>query len=95
MHALDRGKTKVVRSNYCTTLPCRNEFAEYLRRPDHKQEFVSQWQESFNSLQPHLRCEDIMKAELHHRVDVSTAAQAANTIRVPVDTHVMRNVGLT
>lgn len=50
---------------------CRHEFAEYLCRPDHKQEFVSQWQSSYNSLEPHLRQEDAMKAELHHRVDVS------------------------
>ena len=38
---------------------------------DHKQEFVSQWQSSYNSLEPYLRREDAMKAELHHRVDVS------------------------
>ena len=55
---------------YCFT--CRNEFASYLCRPDHKQEFVSQWQSSYNSLEAHLRREDAMKAELHHRVDVSS-----------------------
>lgn len=51
----------------------RKEFVSYLRRPDHKQEFVSQWQTTYNSLPTHLRCEEVMKAELHHRVDVSTA----------------------
>ena len=52
--------------------PCsRNEFKLYLKRPDTKQEFVSQWQSSYNSLPGHLRREDLMKAELHQRVDVS------------------------
>ena len=49
----------------------RNEFKLYLKRPDTKQEFVSQWQSSYNSLPGHLRREDLMKAELHQRVDVS------------------------
>ena len=48
----------------------RHEFADYLCRPDAKQEFVSQWQASYNSLEPHLKQEEAMKAELHHRVDV-------------------------
>ena len=51
--------------------PFRREFAEYLCRPDHKQEFISQWQSTYNGLEPHLRREESMKAELHHRVDVS------------------------
>ena len=49
----------------------RREFEQYLRRPDHKQEIVSQWQEMFNSVPAHLRRENVMKAELHCRVDVS------------------------
>ena len=49
----------------------RNEFKLYLKRPDTKQEFVSQWQSSYNSLPVHLRREDLMKAELHQRIDVS------------------------
>ncbi len=49
----------------------REEFCKYLKRPDNKQEFVSQWQSSYNEIEQHLRQEDIMKAELHHRVEVS------------------------
>ena len=49
----------------------RKEFSSYLCRPDHKQEFITQWQDSYNSLELHLRHEDVMKEELHHRVDVS------------------------
>lgn len=49
---------------------CRKEFSSYLCRPDHKQEFISQWQDNYNHMEPHLRREDVMKAELHHRVDV-------------------------
>ena len=52
--------------------PIRNEFSNYLNRPDHKQEFVFQWQQSYNSIAEHLRKEDAMKIELHHRVDVSS-----------------------
>ena len=48
----------------------RCEFSEYLRRPDHKQEFLLQWQQSYNALSAHLHREDSVKAELHHRVDV-------------------------
>lgn len=51
---------------------CRNEFCSYLNRPDHKQEFVFQWQQSYNSIAGHLRKEEAMKVELHHRVDVSS-----------------------
>eukprot|EP00731_Ephydatia_muelleri_P019022 Em0011g1062a len=47
----------------------RNEFCSYLNRPDHKQEFVFQWQQSYNSIAGHLRKEEAMKVELHHRVD--------------------------
>ena len=53
---------------YCCC--CRCEFLEYLKRPDHKQELLSQWQRDFNSLPLHLRREDAMKAELHCTVDV-------------------------
>ena len=53
----------------------RGEFAEYLKRPDHKQELVSQWQTDFNSIPTHLRREDAMKAELHCKVDVSSRSQ--------------------
>jgi len=47
------------------------QFSIYLRRPDHKQEFISQWQDYYNGLDKNLRHEEVVKAELHHRVDVS------------------------
>ena len=43
---------------------------EYLKRPDCKQEFVSQWQRQYNELSLEVRQQDFMKSELHHRVDV-------------------------
>ena len=43
---------------------------EYLKRPDCKQEFVSQWQRQYNELSLEMRQQDFMKSELHHRVDV-------------------------
>ncbi|XP_067885195.1 sperm flagellar protein 2 isoform X1 [Heterodontus francisci] len=43
----------------------RKDFQEYLEtRPDHKQEFVSQWQADYNSIAEDLRQDDEMKAEL-------------------------------
>ena len=50
-----------------------------MKRPDHKQEFVVQWQQNYNALSAHLRGEDVMKAELHCRVDVSAEAPTAST----------------
>ena len=32
---------------------------------------MSQWQASYNEIESHLRREEIMKAELHHRVEVT------------------------
>ena len=58
---------------YTCTHSDRGEFAEYLRRPDHKQELLSQWQNDFNTLPVHVRREAAMKAELHCKVDVSLA----------------------
>lgn len=37
------------------------EFASFLRRPDHKQEFVSRWQEDFNSIADDMRGDDDTK----------------------------------
>ncbi len=54
----------------------RTEFRVYLCRPDTKQEFVTQWQCSYNDLPLHLRREVVMKAELHKRVDVSIILSA-------------------
>ncbi|KAE8636517.1 hypothetical protein XENTR_v10003025 [Xenopus tropicalis] len=42
---------------------------DYLKRPDHKQEFVSQWQSDFNSTADDLWEDEETKAELHQRAD--------------------------
>ncbi|NWU07218.1 SPEF2 protein, partial [Cephalopterus ornatus] len=46
----------------------RKNFQDYLKRPDLKQEFVSQWQTDFNSISDDLRDDEETKAELHQRV---------------------------
>ncbi|XP_054041768.1 sperm flagellar protein 2 [Rissa tridactyla] len=46
----------------------RKKFQDYLKRPDIKQEFVSQWQSDFNSIADDLREDEETKAELHQRV---------------------------
>ncbi|XP_006156392.1 sperm flagellar protein 2 isoform X2 [Tupaia chinensis] len=46
----------------------RTSFQEFLRRPDHKQDFVAQWQADFNSLPDDLWDDEETKAELHQRV---------------------------
>uniref|UniRef100_A0A8B9DPA4 Sperm flagellar 2 n=1 Tax=Anser cygnoides TaxID=8845 RepID=A0A8B9DPA4_ANSCY len=46
----------------------RKNFQDYLKRPDLKQEFVSQWQSDFNSIADDLREDEETKAELHQRV---------------------------
>ena len=48
----------------------RTELSEFFKRPDSKQDLVKKFQKSFNDIPAHLRTEDVMKAELHHRVDV-------------------------
>uniref|UniRef100_A0A8C7P7Q9 Sperm flagellar 2 n=1 Tax=Oncorhynchus mykiss TaxID=8022 RepID=A0A8C7P7Q9_ONCMY len=47
----------------------REEFKQYLRRPDLKQEFVSQWQQNYNSIPKDMRDDEETKAELHQRLD--------------------------
>ncbi|KAG8599083.1 hypothetical protein GDO81_002871, partial [Engystomops pustulosus] len=47
----------------------RNQFKDFLSRPDHKQEFVSQWQTDFNSISEDMREDEETKAEMHQRVD--------------------------
>ncbi|KAJ1210394.1 hypothetical protein NDU88_005758 [Pleurodeles waltl] len=47
----------------------RVNFKEYLRRPDHKQEFVSQWQADYNSIAADLWEQEGTQAELHQRID--------------------------
>ncbi|NXY15051.1 SPEF2 protein, partial [Atrichornis clamosus] len=46
----------------------RKNFQDYLKRPDLKQEFVSQWQTDFNSIDDDLQDDEETKAELHQRV---------------------------
>ncbi|KAM6303370.1 sperm flagellar protein 2 [Podargus strigoides] len=46
----------------------RKNFQDYLKRPDPKQEFVSQWQSDFNSIADDLHEDEEIKAELHQRV---------------------------
>lgn len=52
-------------------MPDRTSFQQFLRRPDQKQDFVSQWQADFNSLPEDLWDDEETKAELHERVNVS------------------------
>ncbi|XP_062310029.1 sperm flagellar protein 2 [Osmerus eperlanus] len=47
----------------------REEYKQFLCRPDLKQEFVSQWQQDFNSLPDDMRPDEETKAELHQRLD--------------------------
>ncbi|XP_008573011.1 PREDICTED: sperm flagellar protein 2 [Galeopterus variegatus] len=47
----------------------RTSFQEFLRRPDHKQDFVAQWQADFNSLPGDLWDDEETKAEIHQRVN--------------------------
>uniref|UniRef100_A0A6Q2XHM1 Calponin-homology (CH) domain-containing protein n=1 Tax=Esox lucius TaxID=8010 RepID=A0A6Q2XHM1_ESOLU len=44
-------------------------FRRYLQRPDLKQEFVSQFQQDYNSILEELREDDVTKAEMHQRFD--------------------------
>ena len=70
--AICRKVSCVIKGTIPRLLPFpRKEIVSYLGRPDHKQEFVSQWQQNYNAIPAHLISEDVMKAELHHRVDVS------------------------
>eukprot|EP00126_Sphaerothecum_destruens_P005096 Sdes_comp18558_c0_seq1m8649 len=45
----------------------KKSFAEFLQRPDTKQEFVSQWQKSYNMIDDDMRDDPDTKAELHMR----------------------------
>ncbi|XP_057168177.1 sperm flagellar protein 2 isoform X2 [Ursus arctos] len=47
----------------------RTNFQHFLRRPDHKQDFVSQWQADFNAVPDDLWDDEEMKSELHQRVN--------------------------
>ncbi|XP_056134479.1 sperm flagellar protein 2 [Lampris incognitus] len=47
----------------------REEYKHYLGRLDLKQEFLSQWQQNYNSIPDDIRDDDDTKAELHQRLD--------------------------
>ncbi|XP_052777050.1 sperm flagellar protein 2-like isoform X2 [Mya arenaria] len=47
----------------------RKDYLAYLRRPDHKQEFVSQFQKEYNDVPDDMREDEETKMELHQRVD--------------------------
>ncbi|KAJ8285298.1 hypothetical protein GJAV_G00025240 [Gymnothorax javanicus] len=47
----------------------REDFKQYLRRPDDKQELVSLWQQDYNSVPEDMREDELTKAELHQRLD--------------------------
>jgi len=47
----------------------RKNFAEYLQRPDTKQEFISLWQREFNEMAIDMRDDEDTKAELHQRLE--------------------------
>ncbi|XP_072528026.1 sperm flagellar protein 2 isoform X2 [Salminus brasiliensis] len=47
----------------------REDFQQYLQRPDLKQEFVSVWQRDYNSVPDNMRRDEETKTELHQRLD--------------------------
>lgn len=47
----------------------KKDFLVYLHRPDHKQEFVTQWQKDYNSVSDDMREDEETRAELHQRLD--------------------------
>jgi len=49
----------------------REDFREHLRRPEHKQTFVTTWQRNYNEIADDLRQDEETKSELHQRLDVS------------------------
>uniref|UniRef100_S4RCG7 Sperm flagellar 2 n=1 Tax=Petromyzon marinus TaxID=7757 RepID=S4RCG7_PETMA len=62
-HNLRREREAIVHHLY----DIRQEFVEFLRRPDHKQEFVQRWQIELNELPGYLRGDDDTRAEMHQR----------------------------
>ncbi|XP_013409132.1 sperm flagellar protein 2 isoform X2 [Lingula anatina] len=47
----------------------RQDFQAYLKRPDHKKEFVAQWQKDYNEVPDDTRDDEETRSELHQRVD--------------------------
>ncbi|XP_063404210.1 sperm flagellar protein 2-like isoform X1 [Mytilus trossulus] len=52
----------------------RKDYMAYLRRPDNKQVYISQWQKEYNEIPDDMREDEETKAELHQRVDDLTEA---------------------
>ncbi|XP_078353910.1 sperm flagellar protein 2-like [Oculina patagonica] len=47
----------------------RKDFVAFLKRPDEKQEYVLQWQKSYNDVAEDMRGDEDTKAELHQQLD--------------------------
>ncbi|XP_005100478.1 sperm flagellar protein 2 isoform X2 [Aplysia californica] len=47
----------------------RKDFLQYLRRPDSKQEFIEQWQKTYNEVPDDMRDDEETRAELHQQID--------------------------
>lgn len=47
----------------------RKDFVAFLKRPDEKQEYVLQWQNSYNEVAEDMRGDEDTKAELHQQLD--------------------------
>lgn len=61
-------------------LSYRTNFQHFLQRPDHKQDFVSQWQADFNALPDDLWDDEETKSELHQRVNVRKPATCCTRV---------------
>ncbi|KAK7503972.1 hypothetical protein BaRGS_00004704, partial [Batillaria attramentaria] len=58
-----------IEKELAAVLADQKDFLAYLRRPDHKQEFVTQWQKDYNMVPDDMREDEETRAELHQRVD--------------------------
>ncbi|XP_074612593.1 sperm flagellar protein 2-like [Acropora palmata] len=47
----------------------RKDFVAFLKRPDEKQEYILQWQQSYNEVAEDMRGDEETKAELHQQLD--------------------------
>ncbi|TGZ59056.1 hypothetical protein CRM22_009288 [Opisthorchis felineus] len=87
---------RVLRRDRWAVLPhlhkARTSFYNYLRRPDMKQHYVTQFQESFNAVLDEMRADKETKADLHCRADdlrdqlyeILDESKLANEARIPV-----------
>ncbi|XP_059172221.1 sperm flagellar protein 2-like isoform X3 [Physella acuta] len=63
-------KNRLERENiYRYFYQIKKNYMEYLQRPDCKQEYVEQWQQTYNSVPDDMRDDEETKAELHQQVD--------------------------